>query len=140
MNFNGLRFSLETAKLLIKVFDKDRSGEIEFQEYASLHKFIISMHGAFQAYDRDRSGTIDLNEALSAVQQGGFNLSPPTMNAVYRRFCPPNAKGMAMEQFMCMCAFLGMCRSAFYQLDMQHVGYIYLNLDQFIMVTTNLSI
>jgi len=138
MNFGGLRFSPPTATLLIKVFDKDRSGEIDFSEYAALHKFIVSMHQAFLAYDRDRSGTIDLNEAQLAVQQGGFMVSPATMQAIYRKFYVPGSRGLTQEQFLCLCAFLGMCRSAFMQLDYQHTGWVQLSLDQFLMVTSSL--
>jgi len=139
MNFGGLRFSYETARLLIKVFDRDRDGEIDFQEYASLHKFIGSMHQAFLMYDADRSGTIEIGEATLAVQQGGFMLSPPTMNAAFRRFLVPGNRGLSLEHFMCLCAFLGMCRSAFHQLDTSRSGWVYLNLDQFILVTSTLG-
>jgi len=139
MNFGGLKFSMETARLLIKVFDRNRNGEIDFQEYASLHKFIASMHQAFQMYDKDRSGTIELGEAQLAVQQGGFMLSPQTMSSVFQRFLIPGKKGLTLENFMCLCAFLGMARSAFAQLDTTRSGWIHLNLDQFILVTSSLG-
>jgi len=139
MNFGGLKFSMETSRLLIKVFDRNRNGEIDFQEYASLHKFIASMHQAFQMYDRDRSGTIEIGEAQLAVQQGGFMLSPQTMTSVFQRFLIPGKQGLTLENFMCLCAFLGMARSAFSQLDTTRSGWIHLNLDQFILVTSSLG-
>jgi Ca2+-binding EF-hand superfamily protein len=138
MNFGGLRFSLETARLLIKVFDRDQCGEIGFIEYASLHKFILLMHQAFQSYDTDRSGTIEINEAQRAVQQGGFNLSPLTIQLVFKKFHNPRTNGLNLEQFMGLCAFLGMCRSAFTQLDIYRSGRVSMDMDQFIKVAATL--
>jgi len=97
------------------------------------------MHQAFLAYDRDRSGTIEMGEAKLAIQQGGFFLSPQTVTTVYKKFYDPKTKGLSLEQFMCLCAFLGMCRSAFYQLDQGRTGWVHLNMDQFILVTSSLS-
>jgi len=42
---------LKTAVKLIKVFDRDGSGTIDFYEYASLHKFITSLQTAFTTAD-----------------------------------------------------------------------------------------
>jgi Ca2+-binding EF-hand superfamily protein len=139
MNFNGIKFSTETASMLVKVFDKDRSGQISFNEYASLHKFISSMQQAYGMYDRDRSGTIELNEVVQAIQQGGFYLSPQTVQSVYTRFLrnaalnPGNKlKGLNVEMFIQLCAFLGSTRSIFTQFDYQRSGWIQISLDQFV--------
>eukprot|EP01103_Thecamoeba_quadrilineata_P007438 TRINITY_DN17317_c0_g1_i1.p1 TRINITY_DN17317_c0_g1~~TRINITY_DN17317_c0_g1_i1.p1 ORF type:complete len:251 (+),score=25.93 TRINITY_DN17317_c0_g1_i1:30-755(+) len=138
MNFGPLRFSLETSRLLIKVFDREQCGEIGFYEYASLHKFILLMNQAFQTYDADRSGTIEINEVQMAVQQGGFSLTPITLQLVFKKFHNPRTKGLNLEQFMGLCAFLGMGRSAFTQLDFQRTGQVHMDMDQFIKVVATL--
>lgn len=63
------------ANKLIRVFDKDGSGQIEFREYCALHQFLNAMQNAFFAADRDRSGYIDANEMFAAVSGAGFQLS-----------------------------------------------------------------
>jgi len=138
----GIRFSLETATLLVRVFDKDKSGQVGFQEFGALAKFIGSMKQAFMAYDRDRSGSIELQEVQLAVQQGGFMLSPQTLQAVYAKFLRnpalnPNSKlrGLNLEMFIQLCAFLGCARSTFMQFDYSRTGWIQINLDMFIMMT-----
>jgi len=144
MNFNGIKFSQDTCSMLVKVFDKDRSGQISFQEYVSLHKFIITMSQAYAAFDRDRSGTLDVQEVHQAVQQGGFFLSPQTMQQVYTKFLKNpvlNAnntlRGLTLELFMQLCAFLGSLRSVFTALDIQRCGYITLNMEQFVWAGLN---
>jgi Ca2+-binding EF-hand superfamily protein len=145
MNFNGTKFSAETANMLVKVFDKDKSGQISFNEYAALHKFITSMQGAYQMYDRDRSGSIDLNEVTQAVQQGGFYLNPQTLQIVYNRFLRSptlnpqgRLKGLNLELFLQLCAFLGALRSGFSQYDYNRSGWIQINLDQLVLIASGI--
>lgn len=38
IQFNGRPLGLAVANKLVKVFDKDCSGEIDFKEYAALHQ------------------------------------------------------------------------------------------------------
>jgi len=139
---DGVKFSVDTASLLIRVFDKDRSGQIGFQEFGALEKFINSMKMAFQAYDRDRSGSIEFQEVQLAVVQGGFQLSPQTLQLVYAKFLRnpalnPTGKlqGLSLEMFIQLCAFLGCARSTFSQFDYTHSGWIQINMDMFVMMS-----
>jgi hypothetical protein len=38
LSFGGVGLSASTAKTLVRVFDKDNNGTIDFYEYAALHK------------------------------------------------------------------------------------------------------
>jgi Ca2+-binding EF-hand superfamily protein len=143
-SFGNHKFSMETANLLVKVFDKDRSGQINFNEYASLFKFITTMQQAFESYDRDRSGSIEFNEVLQAIQQGGFFLSPQAVNVIYNKFLRHptlnpgmKRKGLSLELFIQLCAFLGCARGMFMQLDFQRSGWITINLEQFVLLSAN---
>jgi Ca2+-binding EF-hand superfamily protein len=140
--FDGIKFSIETTLLLVRVFDKDKSGTVGFNEFGALAKFISSMKQAFQAYDRDRSGSIELNEVQMAVSQGGFQLSPQTLQAVYNKFlrnpvlnAGGKLKGLNLEMFVQLCAFLGSTRSQFMQYDFQRSGWIQVNLDMFVTMS-----
>ena len=44
----GVRLGIEIAIKLIRIFDVDGNGEIDFHEYAALHKFLLSMQVAFK--------------------------------------------------------------------------------------------
>jgi peflin len=49
--FNSRPIGFNIAHKLVAVFDKDRSGSIDFMEYATLHSFLSSMQQAFAAAD-----------------------------------------------------------------------------------------
>jgi len=145
--FDGVQFGIETCLMLVKVFDKDKSGQISFFEFASLHKFVVSMKQAFQGFDRDRSGSIEYNEVQQAVAQGGFHLHPNTLQMVFQKYLsrhpsnqnkrpgqPPMMKGLNLELFVQLCAYLGASRSVFAQYDYQRSGFVTINLDQYVLM------
>jgi len=139
---DGVKFSLETAQMLVRVFDKDGTGQIGFQEFGALEKFIASMKQAFLAYDRDRSGSIEYQEVQLAVSQGGFYLSPQTLQLVYAKFLRsptlnPGGKlrGLNLEMFIQLCAFLGSARGIFMKFDYSRTGWIQINMDMFITMS-----
>lgn len=47
---------------MIGMFDRDRSGTINFQEFGALWKYVNDWQTTFKSYDRDNSGSIDKNE------------------------------------------------------------------------------
>jgi len=79
-------FDLDTVKLLMNIFDVDRSGTIGFNEFAGIWKYIKDWQGVFLHFDRDRSGTIDGNELQAALSQFGYTLSPQLLNLLQRKY------------------------------------------------------
>ncbi|KAF7350655.1 Programmed cell death protein 6 [Mycena sanguinolenta] len=79
-------FDLDTVKLLMSIFDTDRSGTIGFNEFAGLWKYIKDWQNVFKHFDRDRSGSIDGNELRDALAQFGFNLSPHLLVLVQKKY------------------------------------------------------
>jgi peflin len=87
--------------------DTDRSGTIGFNEvrfwsflttahatlnlsritqFAGLWKYIKDWQNVFRHFDRDRSGSIDGQELAEALRQFGYNLSPPLLQLVERKY------------------------------------------------------
>eukprot|EP00755_Sulcionema_specki_P033387 Sspe_Gene.100638::Locus_75306_Transcript_1_1_Confidence_1.000_Length_343::g.100638::m.100638 len=60
----GLNFSLMSINMLLRLFDPDRSGKLNFQEFCNLYGWVQSKQQAFFYFDRDRSGFLDLNETF----------------------------------------------------------------------------
>lgn len=50
------------------MFDRDRSGTINFQEFGALWKYVNDWQATFKSYDRDNSGSIDKNELQTGPQ------------------------------------------------------------------------
>ena len=57
------------------MFDRDNSGTINFQEFASLWKYITDWQNTFRNYDKDNSGSIDKNELQTGVNNNNYNPS-----------------------------------------------------------------
>lgn len=60
-------FNPETVRLMIGMFDRDRSGTINFQEFGALWKYVNDWQTTFRSYDRDNSGTIDKGELKTGL-------------------------------------------------------------------------
>ena len=53
------------------MFDKDRNGTINFQEFGALWKYVTDWQNCFRSYDRDNSGAIDKHELKQALTSFG---------------------------------------------------------------------
>ena len=80
VNGNFSKFSEETCKMMISMFDQNKSGTIDINEFGQLFNFVNQWRGVFQGFDRDRSGAIESAEFSQALNQLGFNLSPNLIN------------------------------------------------------------
>lgn len=100
--FANVPLGFDTAAKLVRVFDKDRSGSIDFYElsegrerrrctvvdlpffarYAAMHKFLSLMQHAFFQGDTDRSGRLDAREIHTALGVGRMTVGMPAVNAL----------------------------------------------------------
>ena len=60
--------------MMIKMFDHDGSSKIDFEEFASLWKYITDWQNCFRSFDKDNSGSIDKPELKQALIAFGNNL------------------------------------------------------------------
>ena len=58
----------------VGLFDHDRNGTINFQEFGALWKYVTDWQNTFRTFDRDNSGTIDKGELQQALTSFGKNL------------------------------------------------------------------
>lgn len=138
LQFLGKPLGLETAKKLIKVFDKDYSGHIDFNEFCSLHQFINKMQNAFFSSDADRSGYLDSKEIFGAITSAGFQLSYPTVQAICQKYDTLRNGNITIESFIQICAHLASVRSIFEWNDTTKTGKATLTYDQLAHITVHL--
>ncbi|KAF5354368.1 hypothetical protein D9758_010776 [Tetrapyrgos nigripes] len=143
MNGDWTPFDLDTVKMLMSIFDTDRSGTIGFNEFAGLWKYIKDWQGVFRHFDRDRSGSIDGGELREALSQFGFQLSPQLLDLVQRKYAPDPPKATAtggrgvpaaeisFDRFVRACVAIKQLSEAFQKLDSDRDGWIQINYDQF---------
>jgi len=128
IQFSSRPIGIPVAAKLIKVFDKDHSGSVDFNEYVALQRFLEHMSNAFFTADKDRSGTIDPQEIFTALGQAGFQLSMGTIQAAVNKFDPAR-RGLDFPNFLYVCAHLAHCRSIFEWNDPQRTGQVHLTYD-----------
>ncbi|OAX40041.1 EF-hand [Rhizopogon vinicolor AM-OR11-026] len=145
VNGNWTRFDLDTVKMLMNIFDTDRSGTINFNEFAGLWKYIAEWQRVFKHFDRDRSGSIEGHELAEALRSFGYNLSPPLLHTLEIRFAgapttsgvygPP--PGITFDRFVRACVTVKTLTETFQRADQDNDGWIQLNYEDFLKIAMN---
>lgn len=138
VTFGGIPIGYVVAQKLIQVFDENRNGTIDFNEYCTMHRFISQMRQAFTNADADRSGRIEANEIYRALNGAGFSyLSPVSVNELTAKY-DKTRKGLDWQEFLLMSACIAHVRSVFQWNDKQNTGTITLNIDQLTQIAAYL--
>ncbi|CAL1704349.1 unnamed protein product [Somion occarium] len=133
-------FDLDTVKMLMNIFDTDRSGTIGFAEFAGLWKYVADWQNVFKHFDRDHSGSIDGLELAQALRSFGYNLSPTILALVEQKYAsgptggygPP--PGITFDRFVRACVVVKTLSEAFQQQDSDRDGWITINYEQFMKI------
>ncbi|KAI5479233.1 hypothetical protein MNV49_003927 [Pseudohyphozyma bogoriensis] len=137
VNGDWSAFSDECIKMLLNLFDADRSGTIGFNEFSGLWNYIKEWQGVFRNFDRDRSGTIDANELQAALNQFGFNLPPNVVQNLERKYTgtiQPGRRGINFDAFVRCCVTCRHLDQAFKRADVQRSGYVNMSYAQFMEI------
>ncbi|SCZ90449.1 BZ3500_MvSof-1268-A1-R1_Chr1-3g01996 [Microbotryum saponariae] len=147
MNGDFTPFSDETIKMLLNMFDNDRSGTIGFNEFAGLWNYIKEWQNVFRTFDRDRSGTIESYELANALNSFGFALNPRTVDLLQKKFNPPpvmkfpgsgapqqhpGPPGITFDAFVRCCVTVRQLSEAFQRADTQRSGFVTMGREQFL--------
>ncbi|OON20603.1 EF hand [Opisthorchis viverrini] len=88
------------------MFDRDFSGQIEFNEFVHLVNYVEQWKNCFYRFDRDRSGSIDANEFQMALRTFRYNLSDTFVQYLVRRFDRTHRNVVAFDDFIYACVCL----------------------------------
>ncbi|CDU24366.1 related to programmed cell death protein (calcium-binding protein) [Sporisorium scitamineum] len=137
VNGDWTPFDLDTVKMLMSVFDVDRSGQISFNEFSGLWKYIQDWQGVFRHFDQDRSGSIDQGELANALQSFGYRLSPKLLHIVTQKYSGMQtgparaAPGITFDRFVRACVVIKTLTESFQRHDTQRSGWVQINYDTF---------
>ncbi|XP_062581058.1 programmed cell death protein 6-like isoform X1 [Saccostrea cucullata] len=138
LNGNWSPFNHETCRLMIGMFDHNKNGTIDAQEFAALWKYIQDWKACFERFDTDRSGNIDARELHTAFQTFGYNLSPQFCDTVVRVFDRRGARNINFDDFIQACVMLKTLTDKFRVKDTQQRGVINISYEDFLeMVLDN---
>ena len=76
VNGDYTAFDVHTVKMMIRMFDTDRSGTINFDEFCGLWGFLSAWRGLFDRFDVDRSGSITFCDRAARASMGTSPKSP----------------------------------------------------------------
>ncbi|KAG2375330.1 hypothetical protein C9374_009953 [Naegleria lovaniensis] len=134
----GMQFDRLVAQRMIKMFDKDNSGQIGFQEFEQLHNYLMNMKTSFERTDVDRSGNLNLNEVKSALQMSGYQINPQAVDRLFKCFSK-NKQALNFAEFIDFTIFIGTCKNSFQLFDKQGNGMATFTFDQFLEACSYIS-
>ena len=138
VNGDYTAFDVHTVKMMIRMFDTDRSGTINFDEFCGLWGFLAAWRGLFDRFDVDRSGSISLREFEDALVAFGYRLSPQFVQLLFGTYAKSHSRGrgddgerekvLSFDLFVQSCISLKRMTDVFKKFDTDRDGYITLSL------------
>ncbi|KAM0483092.1 hypothetical protein ACHAPX_002537 [Trichoderma viride] len=132
VNGDWTAFDIQTVRMMIRMFDSDRSGTIGFNEFCGLWSFLASWRTLFDRFDVDRSGSISLPEFTDALIAFRYRLSPQFVELIFRTYDKRNEGVMSFDLFVQACISLKRMTDVFKRYDDDRDGYITLSFEDFL--------
>lgn len=133
----NLHFPSAVISQMTKMYDKDFSGTMSFDEFVSLHKFLMTVQDSFTKHSRNRL-TLSLQEMHPALQQAGYRLDQPSFFTVCRSFDVEKTGTFRLDDFISVCLFLQSAQNLFSAFDTSRKGQVTLDFNQFVYSSANL--
>lgn len=142
MNGDYTAFDVHTVKMMIRMFDTDRSGTINFDEFCGLWGFLAAWRNLFDRFDTDRSGNISYSEFSEALVAFGYRLSSQFVQLLFSTYARNvggrgddgaggaggRERGLSFDLFVQACISLKRMTDVFKKYDEDRDGYITLSL------------
>lgn len=148
VNGDYTAFDPNTVKTMVRMFDRNSDGVIQFEEFVSLWRFLAAWREIFDRFDEDRSGRISYEEFEKALVAFGYRLSPAFIRVLFgafegkgrRRAVSTNApypdtqhpRGMSFDLFVQACISLKRMTDVFKRYDDDRDGYITVSFEEFL--------
>ncbi|KJZ76697.1 hypothetical protein HIM_04033 [Hirsutella minnesotensis 3608] len=132
VNGDWTAFDIQTVRMMIRMFDSDRNGTINFDEFCGLWSFLASWRTLFDRFDADRSGNISLREFSDALVAFRYRLSPHFVELLFRTYDKRNEGVMSFDLFVQSCISLKRMTDVFKKYDNDRDGFITLSFEDFL--------
>lgn len=133
-------FNPETVRLMIGMFDRQNRGQVSFEDFAALWKYVTDWQNCFRSFDTDSSGNIDRNEMKTALTSFGYRLSDSIIDLLVRKFDRHGRGTILFDDFIQCCIVLYTLTSSFRQYDTDQDGVITIHYEQFLSMVFSLKI
>jgi len=132
VNGDWTAFDPHTVRMMIRMFDTDRNGSINFEEFCGLWGFLAAWRNLFDRFDADRSGNISLDEFKEALSAFGYRLSPQFIGLMFKTYDRRGENAMSFDLFVQACIGLKRMTDVFKKYDDDRDGYITLSFEEFL--------
>ncbi|RPA96176.1 EF-hand [Choiromyces venosus 120613-1] len=132
VNGDWTSFDPHTVRMMIRMFDTDRSGTIGFNEFCGLWGFLAAWRSLFDRFDEDKSGNISIQEFSHALTAFGYRLSPQFVQLLFRSYDRRGQEAISFDLFVQSCISLKRMTEVFKKYDDDRDGYITLSFEEFL--------
>ncbi|XP_063972924.1 peflin isoform X2 [Diachasmimorpha longicaudata] len=139
-NGQGGSFSDTACKLMIGMFDKEKTGLINLEEFQALYNYINAWLGVFKGFDHDASGSIQETELSAAFTQMGYRFGPDFIKYLIQKSDFNHTESITVDQFIVLCVQIQKFTEAFRVRDTQQTGEITIGFEDFLSVALSCSI
>lgn len=88
------------------MFDKQNRGQVNFEDFGALWKYVTDWQNCFRSFDRDNSGNIDRNELKTALINFGYRLSDGIVDLLLRKYDRSGRGVIFFDDFIQCCIVL----------------------------------
>ncbi|XP_061383555.1 peflin isoform X2 [Danaus plexippus] len=138
VNAQGKTFSETACSLMMGMFDKDRTGHINVEEFDKLYTYINQWLAVFKTYDTDQSGHIEEEELSKALSTMGFRFSPDFIGFLSKRW--GQNKQISVDNFIVLCIQIQRFTEAFRVRDTQQNGTVTIGFEDFLNIALSCSV
>lgn len=113
---------------MMRLFDSNQTGTINFDEFCGLWSFLTSWRSLFDRFDADNSGNINIEEFSNALIAFGYRLSNKFVHLIFQTYDKRGEGAMSFDLFVQSCISLKRMTDIFKKFDTDRDGYITLSL------------
>lgn len=132
VNGDWSSFDPYTIKMMMRLFDSNQTGTINFDEFCGLWSFLTSWRSLFDRFDADNSGNINIEEFSNALIAFGYRLSNKFVHLIFQTYDKRGEGAMSFDLFVQSCISLKRMTDIFKKFDTDRDGYITLSFEEFL--------
>lgn len=134
-NNDGAQFKSSTVLLMIKMFDTQLSGGIDFKDFFHLWNYITHWRKIFVRYDVDKNQKISFAEYQSALEGIGYRLPTDEALYIFQKYgdiAPNKVMYLNFDMFVESVVWLLRCTNVFKKFDSQGNGVATITFQDFV--------
>ncbi|KAH9005398.1 hypothetical protein EDB86DRAFT_1440665 [Lactarius hatsudake] len=142
--YGGKRFSSETVKYLMNVFDLDGSGEIGIEEFKPLWDYVKQWREMFDSFDYNQDGIIDATELSNALSHYNLQVGPLVINFLVHKYGTHPTNGQSgppqieLDRFVCACVVVQQMCALYDRCGAGRAGSMEVSRDEFLLAILRL--